>query len=183
VLVAVVIAVADEKAAICPASGDPLVVTVPLAAAAHFTPSVSVESAVSTKPFAPTGMRALTVEKPKRSPLVVSGEVTFARTNAVVASFVELSPTICVVAVVPFGRAGVPLRFEAVPVVFWFHVGTVPVRPVYGTEVAVIVPVPETARLAPVPIVIAAVVFVLVVRPLKAIEVPWTVQEPPSVHV
>ena len=62
--VAVVIAVAEENAAICPDSGDPVVVTVPLAAAAHFTPSVSVESAVNTKPFVPTGMRAGTVENP-----------------------------------------------------------------------------------------------------------------------
>lgn len=47
----------------------------------------------------------------------------FASTKAVVASFVVLSPTVCVVAVVPFGNAGVPERLLAVPVVFWFHVG------------------------------------------------------------
>jgi hypothetical protein len=47
----------------------------------------------------------------------------FAVANAVVASLVELSPALCVVAVVPLGSAGVPLRFAAVPVVFWFRVG------------------------------------------------------------
>ena len=31
---------------------------------------------------------------------------------------VELSPALCVLAVVPFGRAGVPLKFAAVPEVF-----------------------------------------------------------------
>ncbi len=41
-----------------------------------------------------------------------------ASTYAVVAIFVELSLALCVVAVVPFGRAGVPERLEAVPVVF-----------------------------------------------------------------
>ena len=35
-----------------------------------------------------------------------------------VASFVELSPPLCVVAAVPFGNVGVPLRFAAVPLVF-----------------------------------------------------------------
>jgi hypothetical protein len=35
-----------------------------------------------------------------------------------VANFVVLSPTVCVVAVVPFGNAGIPLRFAAVPLVF-----------------------------------------------------------------
>jgi hypothetical protein len=47
-------------------------------------------------------------------------------TNASVASLVVLSAVVCVVAVVPLGNAGVPLRLAAVPVVFWFHVGTVP---------------------------------------------------------
>jgi hypothetical protein len=47
----------------------------------------------------------------------------FAVANAVVASLVELSPGLCVVAVVPFGSDGVPLRFAAVPVVFWFKIG------------------------------------------------------------
>jgi hypothetical protein len=42
----------------------------------------------------------------------------FVVVNAVVASFAELSPAFCVVAVVPLGSAGVPLRFAAVPVVF-----------------------------------------------------------------
>ncbi len=36
-------------------------------------------------------------------------------TNASVAILVELSPEACVVAVVPFGSAGVPLKFAAVP--------------------------------------------------------------------
>ena len=53
----------------------------------------------------------------------------FESTKASVASFVVLSPAVCVVAVVPFGSAGVPLKFAAVPVVFWFHVGTEPVSP------------------------------------------------------
>jgi hypothetical protein len=39
-------------------------------------------------------------------------------TNASVANFVELSPALCVVAVVPLGSAGVPLKFAAVPVEF-----------------------------------------------------------------
>ena len=49
---------------------------------------------------------------------------TLASTKAVVASLVVLSPGLCVVAVVPFGSAGVPETFAAVPVVFWFKVGT-----------------------------------------------------------
>src|SRR5579863_5375521 len=44
-------------------------------------------------------------------------------TYAVVASFVLLSLVDCVVAVVPFGRAGVPDRLAAVPVVFWLRIG------------------------------------------------------------
>jgi hypothetical protein len=38
---------------------------------------------------------------------------------------------------VPTVIFGVPDKFEAVPVVFWFHVGTVPVNPEYATLVAV----------------------------------------------
>ncbi len=48
-------------------------------------------------------------------------------TKASVASFVVVSPVVCVVAVTPFGKAGVPDRFAAVPVVFWLNVGK-PVR-------------------------------------------------------
>jgi hypothetical protein len=44
-------------------------------------------------------------------------------TNASVASLAVLSPVVWVVAVVPLGNAGVPLRFAAVPVVFWLKVG------------------------------------------------------------
>ena len=55
--------------------------------------------------------------------------------------------------------------------------------PEYGIEVAVIVPVPEALRLAPVPTDIVAVVLVPEVRPLKAMDVPFTVQDPPKVQV
>ena len=46
----------------------------------------------------------------------------FAITKASVATLVVLSPGDWVVAVVPFGSAGVPERLAAVPVVIWFHV-------------------------------------------------------------
>jgi hypothetical protein len=49
--------------------------------------------------------------------VVAESGVTFDCTKAVVASLVELSVLVCVVAVVPFGSAGVPERFAAVPVV------------------------------------------------------------------
>jgi hypothetical protein len=45
------------------------------------------------------------------------------------------------------------------------------VTPEAGTDVAAIVPVPEAAKLAPVPTTIAAEVFVPLVKPLKAAEV------------
>src|SRR5215831_13881912 len=45
------------------------------AGAAHFTPRVCVESAVRICPSLPTGTRASAVERPHRSPLVVSGEL------------------------------------------------------------------------------------------------------------
>jgi hypothetical protein len=38
------------------------------------------------------------------------------------ATLVELSVAACVEAVVPLGSAGVPDKFAAVPVVFWFSV-------------------------------------------------------------
>jgi hypothetical protein len=41
-----------------------------------------------------------------------------AKLPAVVCTFVELSLALCVVAVVPFGNAGVPLKPAAVPLVF-----------------------------------------------------------------
>ena len=44
--------------------------------------------------------------------------LALARTNASVAIAVVLSPDACVVADVPFGSAGVPLRLAAVPLVF-----------------------------------------------------------------
>jgi hypothetical protein len=47
-------------------------------------------------------------------------------TYAVVASFVELSPALCVVAIVPLGNAGVPLKFAAVPVMFAAFAGMSP---------------------------------------------------------
>jgi hypothetical protein len=52
--------------------------------------------------------------------LVVDGisAAFIACANAVVASLVEESEASWVVAVVPLGNAGVPDRFEAVPVVF-----------------------------------------------------------------
>ena len=50
-----------------------------------------------------------------------------ATTKASVASFVVPSAVVWVVPVVPLGSAGVPERFAAVPVVFWFQVGTEPV--------------------------------------------------------
>jgi hypothetical protein len=55
--------------------------------------------------------------------LLTPPALELAKTKASVAIFVVLSPTVCVVAVVPFGRAGVPDRFAAVPVVFWLSVG------------------------------------------------------------
>src|SRR6185312_8500553 len=54
-----------------------------------------------------------------------------------------------------------------------------PVTPDIGAAVAVIVPLPLTARLAPVPTTIAAVVFVLPVNALNAVEPP----EPQSLPV
>ena len=51
---------------------------------------------------------------------------TAAATKASVAISEDVSPGVCVAAVVPFGSNGVPLRLAAVPVVFWFHVGIVP---------------------------------------------------------
>src|SRR5690348_12299955 len=59
-------------------------------------------------------------------------------TNASVASFVVLSAVACVVAVVPFGKAGVPDRFAAVPVVFWFKVGKSPATAIDNTPVVVV---------------------------------------------
>ena len=49
-----------------------------------------------------------------------------------VANKVELSPGDCVVALVPFGSVGVPERLAAVPVVFWFRVGTSPATMALG---------------------------------------------------
>jgi hypothetical protein len=46
-------------------------------------------------------------------------------TKAQVAKVVLLVPALWVVAVVPLGRAGVPLRLDAVPDVLWFRVGKV----------------------------------------------------------
>jgi hypothetical protein len=57
----------------------------------------------------------------------------------------------------------------AFPVVFWFHVGTLPVSPLYGIAVAVILPLPEALRDDPVPMTIAAVVFVLPVSAENAV--------------
>src|ERR1700733_8298677 len=70
-------------------------------------------------------------------------------TNAVVASFVLLSPPVWVVAEVPFGSAGVPERLAAVPLVFWFSVvmpgfGYVPV----STPPAAPIPAPPPADTA-----------------------------------
>jgi hypothetical protein len=48
---------------------------------------------------------------------------TAVETKASVARSAVVSPAVCVVAVVPFGSAGVPLRLAAVPVVFWLNVG------------------------------------------------------------
>ena len=48
---------------------------------------------------------------------IAGGDASSAFIKAVVASFVELSEAACVVAVVPLGSAGVPERFEAVPLV------------------------------------------------------------------
>ena len=56
----------------------------------------------------------------------VGGAAKILATKASVASFVEVSPAVCVVAAVPLGNAGVPLRLAAVPVVFWLSVGIVP---------------------------------------------------------
>jgi len=65
----------------------------------------------------------LVVEVRKFSPVVVElllpfvcgvKDVAARSTYAVVAGLVELSLAACVVAVVPFGRAGVPVTFDAV---------------------------------------------------------------------
>jgi hypothetical protein len=58
-----------------------------------------------------------------------------ASTYDVVASFVELSCAACVVAVVPFGRAGVPDRFAAVPVIFEFTFATCTAAPPFSDSV------------------------------------------------
>jgi hypothetical protein len=50
-------------------------------------------------------------------------DAKFAVAKAVVATFVELSPVVCVVAVVPLGSADAALSPVAVPVVFWFSTG------------------------------------------------------------
>jgi hypothetical protein len=57
----------------------------------------------------------------------------------------------------------------ALPVVLWFHVGTVPVNPEYGRLVAVIDPVPVGARLAPDPTSMAAIVLVELVSAENAV--------------
>jgi hypothetical protein len=59
----------------------------------------------------------------------------------------------------------------------------VPVTPVNGTEVAAIVPVPLAANDAPVPTVIAAVVFVPLVSDEKADDPTVIVQLPPSAQL
>ena len=51
--------------------------------------------------------------------------------------------------------------------VFWFHVGTVPVKPLYGADVAAIEPLPDVRIEQPVAHVIVATVFVPVVIPPK----------------
>jgi hypothetical protein len=56
-------------------------------------------------------------------------------TNPVVATFVELSPVLCVVAVVPFGNAGVPDKFAAVPVMFEFTFATCTAAPPFSDTV------------------------------------------------
>lgn len=82
------------------------------------------------------------------------------------------------------------VRVAALPVVFWFHVGTDPVRPVYGNAVAVIDPEPDATKLQPVPQTIAAVVLVLPVKAENAVapvllnvQVVETHVTPPPVNV
>jgi hypothetical protein len=92
---------------------------------------------------------------------------------AVVASLVELSAALCVVAVVPFGKAGVPLRFAAVPEVFWFSVGKSPATAIEGAPVVVVffrMPVARPARDTPLifPTVVETVLTVLVTSPVSA---------------
>ena len=58
-----------------------------------------------------------------------------ASTYAVVASLVELSRAPCVVAVVPFGNAGVPDKFAAVPVIFEFTLATCTAAPPFSETV------------------------------------------------
>jgi hypothetical protein len=82
--------------------------------------------------------------------VIVAPEAAFparpVSTYASVASFAVPSPWLCVVAVVPFGNAGVPLTLLAVPVVFWFNVGKSPAAAMPSTPVVVVLlrmPVPN----------------------------------------
>jgi hypothetical protein len=58
-----------------------------------------------------------------------------ASTYCVVASFVELSCAVCVVAVVPFGSTGVPDKFAAVPVMLEFTFATCTAAPPFSDTV------------------------------------------------
>jgi hypothetical protein len=76
-----------------------------------------------------------------------------AATKASVASLVVLSPAVCVVAVTPFGSAGVPERLPAVPEVFPVEFIKVPevgrVTFVAAVTVKVVANAPEVARFPP----------------------------------
>jgi hypothetical protein len=63
----------------------------------------------------------------------------------------------------------VAVILAAVPVVFWFHVVGVPVRPLKGTLVAAMEPVPVVPSEAPEPTSIVAVVLVLLVKAENAV--------------
>jgi hypothetical protein len=70
---------------------------------------------------------------------------------------------------VAFAAVVALVAVAALPVVFWFQMGTDPVKPEYGTEVATMVPDPVAASDAPVPTTIAAAVLVPEVSALKLV--------------
>lgn len=86
----------------------------------------AVEVRICTVPLVPV-LPCSSVAAPATPPMAiapwwVTGQA-FWNTNRSVASLPVPSPRACVVPVTPLGNAGVPDRFPAVPVVFWFRVG------------------------------------------------------------
>jgi hypothetical protein len=105
----------------------------------------------------------------------------------VVATFVLLSPALCVAPAVPFGSVGVPDKFPAVPVIFEFTFATCVAAPPFSETVSIpfvsnaacdvpaaaVIPTPGTGPLTahgPVPIICPPTVTF----PLKLALVPLT---------